>query len=1776
MNYVKMKLTAILTLLLFITLSSSTQNNPLKNPHICGRPTCKGNGKFRYLKGVEHRYMYSVNVRSLFNGTNKNESTLYIQAEAQIDFVSECDGLLTLADVRLSENPNSKLTNADDTDYYDENGETESTHENNEPFSEALQEFSVRFAFQDGIISEVCPDFGEKNWVLNFKKGLLSLLHNTMKRFDLDHRGNEDDIHGKCETTYRGLEPNGTSLMIEKTKDLTYCESRSKLHSFVQSTSYNFRPVSHDSKLLKSSSKCIISVDHYIYKEINCVETHVFQPFSNQNAGATTLVNQRLILLEEQTKELDDLPYIEKRTTLSYDPVPTPKPLTDELQLSRDLIKKLCRLSGDELQIEFSDLFTKFIHTARFLSYNVLNVLYKRAGSICPTGKKHVLDALPYLGTSAAVGIMRDTTSESTINEWMLSVALIPRPDLKMLEYLFQLLERSKMPSVSLAVSSLTYTYCIQNSDCTSQEVIAGIIQLLESRANRAYTSKKYDRRTQETITVNLKSLSNIGIIRKTFETKLNNIIEDRAIDISIRVTAIETYRRTNCEQTRSYFEDLFRNKEEESEVRIAAYLQVMRCPNYVVVGTIRHSLEVEEVNQVGSFIWSHLHNLLKSSIPSRVEIQGLLSDKELVKKFSTDVRKFSNNYEGSVFFDEYNIGANYESNVIFSPSSYIPRSAMLNLTVDLFGESINLLEVYSRFEGFEQRLESLFGPKGRFSGKNVKDKVTKMKWTRDIDDGNMIRKEIDKYSDVIDNNFDHPKIDLGMKIFGNELKYTTFNGDGEVMSALNNLNPIQHLRRIFSGKEIKYNKAAMFMDTSYIVPIGAGLPLTLNAVGTSSINMKLWGKLNSTNFIENKSVDLNANIQPNIALDIVGTMSVDAYYASTGIKLKTSLYTSSAVEASVTIRGAELIRVTFGVPKQTTEMLGAKSELIVMKGSLEELQSGIEKNKVSHSMCTWPAVDRTIGLKLCADYHFINVTTMNNTANFVLAGPSGFRLALQKIDPKARTYFMEYQRKVDDNRNYITFVLDTPGAHISRLVSINITHNKESGNLTLQLFSAAGHVLAHGKYKNTDLEKYIDIGLDIDKQRKFGTVLSLSKKKINFGYNYIPKLFITVNNESVAELQGTLKWVEKSGISQSDVNLKFKTKRLTSKLFGYISKTDNSVGANLKLDYKFVNTRSEVVRLDFSLANKSKRIIAKYIGQAQVQTSAYPNMNLNASLQFQKASGYTEFDMKFECGPELFHAIRKPSTTFKAFLAHRTLVNATKLQVDASLTKPSSGLDLKTALVYERMGYWVDTKALIRYNTGKEIMIQAFWSYPKQVLDDIEARLNITVPSYTPMILKVKVKEQNFHNYAIDVEGVWFTGFNVSMKGIYNYRSIVTMSQHHLKMMLRSPSFNEINADLQYYRDNKELKIDLKADHNNDVYEFYIKHVAESNLEMVTLGKIRYKTKIYSVMNYISWKDEKEVKLELHVDQLRDIHLAMWGHNKEAHKAIGFEIKWDANRDPNQKLVVTAQISNPAPYNYDGNFVIAYPGRTINGLYNFLWITEKFSAIAHLAWSPEDAFTTKLSIEYRDAKETYFYLKSELLTPFEDVRRTALNLGYLHFGNMHRINGSVHWQHDQHVAVDLFEDYEVMATHFRCELKSHIASTIKDIPSISASLKHSHNFSQIDSNLHIMYDPKQIINLGSSWKIDGNETMRNLTGTVTILTPFRGMNKGLLVSKIYMTKSRNIRGVADLDVDHRKFRATVQGRILKFEDKTSSNLVCREFPKVNKEYVKVRYNNSI
>ena len=103
--------------------------------------------------------------------------------------------------------------------------------------------------------------------------------------------------------------------------------------------------------------------------------------------------------------------------------------------------------------------------------------------------------------------------------------------------------------------------------------------------------------------------------------------------------------------------------------------------------------------------------------------IRDILEDAELKKEFDLDKRKFSRNYEGSVFIEKLNTGAKLEGDLIWSSKSFIPRSAMVNLTVDLFGHSVNLFELGGRVEGLEYFMESFFGPNGYFS-ENTPEKM--------------------------------------------------------------------------------------------------------------------------------------------------------------------------------------------------------------------------------------------------------------------------------------------------------------------------------------------------------------------------------------------------------------------------------------------------------------------------------------------------------------------------------------------------------------------------------------------------------------------------------------------------------------------------------------------------------------------------------------------------------------------------------------------------------------------------------------------------------------------------------------------------------------------------------------------------------------------------------------------------------------------------------------------------------------------------------------------
>ncbi|XP_076260910.1 apolipoprotein lipid transfer particle isoform X2 [Rhynchophorus ferrugineus] len=1579
-------------------------SNPLKDPLVCGVPSCStGNNKFKYETGKYQTYKYSIEARSIFNGTSKNESTLYIEAEVTLNFLTSCDGLLTLSDVTLREI--APRDNVDDP-----------TSSNSQLFADMISEHSIRFAFKDGVISEICPAEEEKSWPLNFKRGILSLLQNSMKRFDLDYTGEEEDIRGTCPTSYKLIGAKETSLVIEKTKDLDQCTDRFSFQSVVQSTELPNKRRAKSEDILKSSSHCIISIDHNIYKEIFCRENFIIEPFSNNAAGASTTVIQRLVLKEEGERK-NDPNEILRRTNLKFDYSMPKQPINGDLRTTRNLIKKLCKESQQDTPSSFSDLFGKFIYSLRSLSYPALSSIYSHSRMTCSNAKKHLLDALPYVNTDGSLQLMKDiilagNVDNNTINDWMMSLAFIRNPSEDMMKSALVILNEKQFSStVALSIASLTHTYCNVHVDCKSSGTVRSIVEHFENHLLNLIEVNG-DEKDQDNIIVTMKSLSSIGLISEYFEEKLFKLVEDPNLDVGIRIAAVETFRRLPCEKTRSYFESIFKDQNQDSEVRIAAYLQVMKCPSYILVRTIAFNLRNEEVNQVGSFVWSHLHNLIKSANPLKVEIQSLLSEADLVEKFSNDIRKFSHNREGSIYFDEYNIGGNYETNVIFSPSSYIPRTAMLNLTVDLFGKSVNLLEIQGRMEGFERYFESLFGPKGKANVLKEKVEEYKMRWTRGVEDNSVIERNVQNIADKVNTVKNNPKIAFGYKVFGNDLKYSSYNGMGEIYEGLQNMNVFDYLRKLLSGKEINYKKASMFLDSNYIVATGSGLPLFLSAIGTGTVNIKLFGSLKPADFSKHKELDLVANFEPTASLDISAEMSLNSFYASTGIKLKTNMQSSVAVKGDLKIRGSRLVSVKFSLPKKNIKIFGARSELFVKQNNVDVSQHGLISKTVSNSICSWAALSNAIGLTLCMDYSFKNTSTNILAPSFVLSGPASFQIYIQKSDPTANIYLFEYKRVQGRDTNVVSLTFDTPESAVKRLIHANITLAKTSNNMTMLMQSSSGIILARGRVINTESEKYLQMTLDINDKKHLDVSVAYERLKKTNGFTYKPKVYLGVNGDRVMELQGSVDLISKRDISQYTVDLKFHTKRLTSKLFGYISKTESSAGTDLHLDYKFVNAREERVSFRFSGANRSRKNLAKIIGTCELQSTSYPKFNFNTNVTFQ-----------------------------------------------------------------------------------------------------------------------------------LDLSGTWFSGHSAHAVGSYQDKSNKISSNHHMKLFVESPNFTDINGDFEFFRDNEVLKIDIKATQDINDYEIFVSHNNTSEEEMHTNIRLKYKTKLYTLNTVVNTGDYYRITTELHLDQLRDVEFSVWVFNEELQKAIGFDINWDANRDPNQKLLVAANITKAADFNCNADLIVSYPGRTIIAKYQFELQKGKIDLLASVSWDDGKSLSINLNVIYRYENEIFFEISSRLNTPLDSWKNMKLAATFEHLANLYRLNGRASWDPRQEIALHLFGDYMANIDFNSYKYICSVESTLDRIPNINTTFTHVKNGTHYNTNVHLMYNPEFMIDVDSDWFLQSNSDFSNLTGVVKTLTPFEGLKKGIFQSKISYTKDKNLRGVAEFDLDHKKMLIDMKGR---------------------------------
>ncbi|VVC30431.1 Hypothetical protein CINCED_3A001550 [Cinara cedri] len=1608
----------------------------------------------------------------------------------------------------------------------------------------------LRFSFQNGHISTVCPEENEPVWALNIKKAVLSTFQNRMERFDIHHIVAERDINGFCPTTYTFLKSNGTQMIVDKVKDISECTERYHMHSIIPTSSYVFQSKYHKWSPVKSLFVCFHYIDHHITVKIDCQEKHAFHPFaSNETNSSTTKIFQTMVLIKEKSSYGVTQPHtyeVKSRQTLLYNHKLISNPDSTDTTETVELIKNVCAMSEGQFNPDTPSEFYKVIQAARKLTYNTLKGLYFRSQTdLCTSAVKHLQSALPYVRTTSAVILMKDilwngTISESTSTEWLLAIAMFDRPDDQVVSEISQLFYKENVSSdILLSISSLVYTYCKLHPHYKENVILIQDTAYMERKIKENILIKE---NRDETI-MWLKSLGNTGLYSPTVIDTLNSIIQNKDLTVDIRVSGIQAYRRFPCNVTRPIMFALFVNQSLDSEIRIAAYLQVMRCPIYSVVRHIITLLDQEEVNQVGSFVWTHLQNLKKTSVPYYLELQTMLSG-DINKKFNTDLRKFSRNYEYSFFLTEYGVGGAIDSNVIFSPKSYIPRSFTSNITLTLFGEIINVFEVEVYAEGFENYVEALFKPGGVFSADRVKKGMEVLRFVRSILP-KTLKERIDELPNVISENVPPPKISLAIKVFGNEVKFLRLNGVDEINKALRSFDVYNIMKSFMDGRDFKYDRSTMFMDLKYVVPTGIGMPLILDAVGTSVVNVNLSSYINADAFKNFGEFKLLTKLYPSLALNLEGSMTMDFHYETTQAKVKSKLYTSTAFESTTEIKGYKFVNIVFDLPKTKSDIISIESELFLENHKLD-IEVNQKRNSVVPSSTlpySLPVLEEMMGLKLYTNYQLPNVTEIIKSPMVLFNGPLRLNIYLLKSDVKVNKYVMEYKWLANKKNSSISFVYETPGSQVKHYLKALMEIDSQTQNFTFLVHGKTIQLQALGFYKNSALHKLMTFSLDINSVKHIDLLMELKIQDEKHGRLYLPKLYLDINARRIAEVEGQYKWVEKKGISQCDIDLTFKTTKFDSTIVGYIKINDASTALNLIFEYTFDKAVTlDTIKLEMKISDRSTKALSSLQGNLQLESSAYPHINHVTSFSYQKAQGHTECRVDFVNYPNLKDNNKKLRITFG--FTQIKYYSGMKINLNLFVTKMADNIMFKFITNHMNTQTVWNTAALIQYAPEKNITAKLDILMPQSILLNVDTRFKLTTPSAKyPLELHMVVKEKVMNEYDIDFASTWFGGQNITARGLYQDHSLYYLTSHTIKLLIQSHMFNDIVFMGKIYVSDEEYRLESWVDHNNTKHAIILRHIAHSDTLYESFGELKLNTSTYSLNNLINLKLH-EIRLDVHLDQYRDVSIYGKGFAKEWNSHTVFEVKWDANRDPDQKFLVTFK-TNTSDIDdgekFLGEIVIEYPGRTVSTDLELKYIGQHYFIFSTFEWNPTSKIDFSLVLKNDLLSKGSGFFGCKLLTPFDNWIKTLyeqrVSIGPQ---NVHT-NGSIMWQGNQYLNFDVQSGYHTLDEDFGVSFNAGVNSSLQDLNAIRIYVNHNYGTNSFNTSVLLQINPKYVISLAVTGKINSTKTETIYSGSITTLTPFFYYKTFSFEAEVGF-QEKKLNGIVGLQIDSSNFKAEFHG----------------------------------
>ncbi|XP_063594731.1 uncharacterized protein LOC134771671 [Penaeus indicus] len=1127
---------------------------------VCAR-TCKASNEsgpgIRYLPGHQYRYQYEGQVVSKARAAGSEESRMSVRAYVMITANTPCDLKMQVMSLSMDDVPPS------DSAW----------------FRDAVERHDLHFSYQDGEIEYLCPDEDEDAAATNFKRGILSALQvsviNVEDMYEVVVQ--EADVAGECETRYQVTTMN--DLVVNKTKE--NCRSNAHL-PYLPHAQYTTDRINSELPFFRRDQSCQMIRSENVWDRVECVEeVRVEGPFPSlleQSSLASLTVTSSLHLQagpDEAPGPFYEGEYLKRKESLRMDlkgAVDSSETrhhddsgVRDQIDVTLEYLAATM-MPDSGLEEGRPHAFSSLVDLlGRLRTEGDLDNLWE-ANWQRDNYREFLLDAIllcegPHC-FRLVTHLAKDPKNlfDSRLRAWLAGIHFHANSDPKSVRYLMELarIKPSMDDEIVMAASSMIHRLCQQNRENECQ----GAKPFLEYAQEKIGSKCGYgeDRQRQNKVKVVLRALGNAGLL--PYEGFPDMCYLNKMHNSDLRVAALRTYRRSGCPATEAPWK-ILEDSQDDVEVRIAAYLAMVPCatgtPGFFT--RIHQLLEHEEVNQVGSFIWTHVRNLAEQPGPgsSEQELAKLAAQHTLNSKFNTNAFRSSRNYRYAQFSQLINIGGSVDSDVIFTPESYLPRHASVNLTLDFLDKSFNVFEVGGDFSGMEDYVERLFGEGGYFENPEIQGLVENLRPKREVQD-ERIEEFQRMYNDArtlteeADPEAQEPKASVFFRIFGNEVFY---------MENLLQADPLQALRDML--REFSVPRSFQLLNQEYVSPTLLGFPLRLRVNSTGSINFNREGTFEIT---DDGNMLISGRLNPTAVLATDETLMVDGYGSASGIRRRTTQVAHASIGGKIEVKDGQVVDIRIDTYNADVAKLSS-SVNVLLYNNYKQVWEGQHNDSPFEEVesCSPEMVNNILGLEFCNTWRY---TVQADEDSTVITEPHSMELTVSKADN-----FDHYQFSYTRKRNMFEILFDTPGSSIDRKINLNLNLKSSHARGTLTIPGSRFDV--EGQYEYTSEMKKLALKYSRDAALRGELEVSLQTAKEADNVKYSPKFMMTITDFFDINTSGSLLTGPNDFMLEGSIMSSFQDEAAAFKAFWSREGSQNKIEGQFSTGQSFASTSGTI-----------------------------------------------------------------------------------------------------------------------------------------------------------------------------------------------------------------------------------------------------------------------------------------------------------------------------------------------------------------------------------------------------------------------------------------------------------------------------------------------------------------------------------------------------------------------------------------------------------------------